>query len=436
MGTKAVRWVTAEGLGHVYLKKSLGVAGVGVAVGAAVAIPASAASAGTTYNSTATATAGFVSIAGNPVPIPNSTVTATDTSGPQSQSVGMSSLTSALPNSPLGSSAKATFPTGANLMTETATASSNGMSTACAGFLSGDCSHGKPQPITLSLSLADLPGLPPLPGVPGTGGSSSSSRSSGSSGSSGNSPLGLPTKLPVSLPTSLPGLGGSSSSGTSGSGSSASSSSSKSSSSSSSNPLAGYQLVLTLSGPQAACTAGPPGSSGSNFTATQSLGSGSVDILDNGKSVLPNGPLSLSAGNVLSQLNNSLPSSLLNVLPKGGLSGATPIDLTVNPGSTSGAGSGPVTSATAGELALSLSGNPVLDIIGAKATCGPNTKAALTKPKTTSAEKPLGGGIQTDEGRSGPGSGALWPGVAGGASFGALAGGLTLWRRRRGLSAS
>lgn len=410
-----------------HLKKGLSVAGVGVAVGAAVAIPASAASAGTTYDSTASAVAGYVSVGGTTVPVPDNSVKATDTSGPQSASLGLNTLESALPKSPLNASLDTTFPTGLNLVTESATASSDGTSAACAGFLAGNCSDNKPQPITLSLSLADLPGLK-LPNVP-AGSSASKSGSSGSgsgsgSGSPGSSPLGLPT----SLPTSLPKLGGSSSSS-----SSASSSGSSSSSPGSSNPLgalAGYKLVLTLSGPEAACTAGPAGSAGSNFTATASLASASVDILQNGKSVLPKGPVTVNVGNILTQLP-PLPKQLSSIMGSSTLP-ASPLDLTINAGSTSGAGSGPVTSATAGELALGVNGTPVLHLIGAKATCGSNNKVAPTGTKTTSHETPLGGGIQTDEGRSGNGPDvAPWAGAGTGAALGLAVTGLTLWRRRR-----
>lgn len=392
----------------------LGFIGVGVAVSAAVAIPASAAgaaAAGTTYNSTATATAGSVSVGGNPVPVPGNTVTATDGSSPQSASLGLSALESALPSNPFGSALRKALPTGANLVTETATAQSDGMSSACAGFLAGDCASGKPQPITLSLSLADLPGL-------SAGGSGPNTSSSGSTGSKMQSPIG---QLGSKVRSILPGADGSTPS--------TPAAKSPGSPSPGSNPLAGYRIVLTLSGPEAACTAGPPGSSGGNFTATQSLASASLDILNHGKSVLPNGPLKLSAGEVLSQLHQvPLPSQLRQAL---GSVPSSPLGLTINPGSTSGAGSGPVTTATAGELALSVNGTQVLDVVGAKATCGPNKKAAGTAPaKTTKSEVPLGGGIQTDEGRSGSGDTALWLGVAGGVALAGTAGGLTLWRRR------
>lgn len=410
----------AEGIGRVRITTGLGFAGIGVAVGAvAVAVPASAASAGTTYHSTATATAGYVSVGGNQAPVPDNTVTATDGDSPQSASLGLDDLESALPASPLGSSVRMAVPSGANLVTETAAAQSDGMSSACAGFLAGDCASGEPQPITISLGLADLPGL----NLPSASNSSSGSSPSGSSSPGSSSSLGsalsglVPSGL---LPSGQPAGGSSSSSRSSGS----------SRSGSGPNPLAGYQIVLTLSGPEAACTAGPPGSSGANFTATQSLASASLDILDNGHSVLPSGPVKLSTGDILSQI--PMPSQLSQLL--GGLPSlpASPLNLTVNPGSTSGAGSGPVTTATAGELGLSVNGTQVLSVVGAKATCGPDNAVAGTTTTKTSSEVPLGGGIQTDEGRSGSSGTALWLGVAGGAALAAGgAGGLTAWRRRR-----
>jgi hypothetical protein len=414
----------AEGIGRVRITTGLGFAGIGVAVGAAaVAVPASAASAGTTYHSTATAIAGYVSVGGNQVPVPDNTVTATDGDSPQSASLGLDDLESALPASPLGSSVRMTVPSGANLVTETATAQSDGMSSACAGFLAGDCASGGPQPITISLGLADLPGL----NVPSASNASSGSSPSGSSSPGSSSSLGsalsglVPSGL---LPSGQPAGGSSSSSRSSGS-------SHSSGSGSGSNPLAGYQIVLTLSGPEAACTAGPPGSSGANFTATQSLASASLDILDNGSSILPGGsPIKLSTGNILSQI--PMPSQLSQLL--GGLPSlpASPLNLTINPGSTSGVGSGPVTTATAGELGLSVNGTQVLSVVGAKATCGPDNAVAGATSTKTSSEVPLGGGIQTDEGRSGSSDTALWLGVAGGAALAAGgAGGLTVWRRRR-----
>lgn len=407
------------------ISKSLGLAGVGAAMGAVVMIPA-AASAGTTYNSTATASAGSVTVGGNNVPFPDNSVTATDQSGPQAASLGVSALESALSShnaAPIASSMKAALPNGADLVSETATAASNGKSTACAGFLlTGDCTmDGKSQPLTLSLSLADLPGLP----TPPAGGANQPASSQKSQKS--QSPQLLPSSdAPAPLRSPLSKLGGA----VPGNNQSQSSTKSQSGSSSApSTPLSAFTIVVTLTGPQAACTAGPDGSSGANFTATQSLASASLDILQSGKSVLPSGPIALKSGDILSQVPTSLPA------PLSSLPSASPIDLTINPGSTSGVGSGPSTTATAGELGLSAQGNQVLDLKGAQAKCGPNKAAvAASKPpaKTTSSEKPLGGGIQTDEGHSGSGSDpALWAGVAGAAALGGTASGLTLWRRRR-----
>lgn len=416
------------------VSRGLGLAGISAAVGAVALIPA-AASAGTTYNSTATATAGSVTIAGNNVPVPDNSVTATNQTGPQAASLGASALESALGSSagPLVSSMKATLPNGADLLTETATASADGKSAACAGFLlAGDCTPtGKAQPLTLSLSLADLPGLP-------TGGTSSGTNQPQTTPQK-QSPNLLPTSnVPDPLKSAAAKLGGAVGSAVPGNTSTAKPASAANSSSTTPNPLAGFALVLTLEGPEATCTAGPPGSAGSNFTATQSLASASVDIQQNGQSILPGGPIALKSGDILNQLPSSLPAPLTSALSQlniSSLTQANPLDLTIDTGSTSGAGAGPSTTATAGELGIGVNGMQILDLKAAQAKCGPNKAVAgATKPatKTTSSEQPLGGGIQTDEGRSGSGSDpALWAGVAGAAVVGGTASGLTLWRRRR-----
>jgi hypothetical protein len=201
--------------------------------------------------------------------------------------------------------------------------------------------------------------------------------------------------------------------------------------------------VLTLSGPEAACTAGVPGSAGGNFTATQSLATASVDIENNGKSILPGGPVELSAGNILSQIVSKLPSNPLSTVLSEFPSAlaSSPLGVTIDPGSTSGAGAGPETTATAGELALTASGTPVLDIAGAKATCGANQQAATvaTAPSpqptvaATAPESALSG-IQTDEGLYVPpargGSTALWASLGGaGVALAGGAGGVLLRRR-------
>ena len=204
--------------------------------------------------------------------------------------------------------------------------------------------------------------------------------------------------------------------------------------------------MLSLSAPEAGCTAGPAGSSGGNFTATESLATATLDVENNGKSVLPNGPIQLASGNILTQLTSALPSNplstVLGQLPAGALA-ANPLGVTINPGSTTGANAGPTTTATAGELGLSVAGNQVLSLVGAKAVCGANNqaKSAVTPesspsptPVSTSSETPLTG-IQTDEGMYVPparGSDtALWAGLAAaGVALAGGAGGVALRRRR------
>jgi hypothetical protein len=406
-------------------RSDLGFAVFGSALGAALVIPAASADAGTTYNSTATATAGYVSIAGNQIPVPDNSVTATDSASPRSASLGLSQAESALSGVPalgpaLVAGLRDATPDGASLVTETATANSAGKSTACAGLLAGNCSaSGTPAPITIRLSLGDLFTL--ASGNSSTSGSSSGSSSSGSPASilpSGLPGSLLPSGLPTGLPTSLlPSLGGSAAG-------------------QSPLPLAGFAVVLAISGPDAACTAGPAGSAGSNFTATENLAAVTVDVQDNGKSVLPGGPRYLSSGELQSQLTrlSQLPARLLSEL--GAASPANPVNVTIDPGSTSGVGSGPQTSATAGRLSLSVGGTQVLDVSGATAVCGLNHAVATTAraPAATSSEIPLGGGIQTDEGRytpPAPSDTALWLGLAvGGVALAGSAGGTVLWRRR------
>lgn len=406
-------------------------------------LPAAAANASGTYNSTATASAGSVSIAGNPVPVPDNTVTATNGNSPQSAALGLGQLENALGSTPLAGSLAKVAPHGANLVTETATAGADGKSTACAGFLAGDCAAGHAHPITISLSLADLPGLKLPSGNPSAGSNATSSRSSaGSGGSTSGSPVsGLVSGVTKSLPGSLPSLPGTGAVPGTGAGSGtgagagtgagpAGASGGKASPSPAPDPassLAGYALVLTLSGPEAACTAGPAGGPGADFTATQRLATATVALEHDGHVIGSSAQLAGTVGNLLSQL--PLPSQLQSLLGGAPTLPASPIGLTMNPGSTSGAGSGPVTKATAGELGLSVNGTPVLKLVGAQATCGPDKQVTTTAKTRTAPERPLGGGIQTDEGRSGSGDIALWLGVIGGAALAGGTGGM-LWRRR------
>ena len=429
-----------------------------------MAIPAAGASAAPVtgspaYNSTATAEAGYVSVGGNEV-VPDNIVTATDNASPQNQSLGLGTVESKLSGVPtlgsaLISALKASAPNGASLVTVAATADRSGTSTACAGFLAGACTtDGQPVPITIKLGLSDLSALTEvklplsLPGTSSSGSSSSSgSAASSSSGSAASSSSGLPVSLPSlpvslpSLPVSLPILGGKSATSKASPTSKAGSGSGKSASS---IPLTGFALVLTLSGPEAACTAGAPGSAAGNFTASQTLATASVDIENNGKSVLPDGPVQLSPGSVLSQVVSKLPanplSSVLSEFPSA--LAASPLGVTIDPGSTSGAGKGPETTATAGELDLTAAGTPVLDIAGAKVTCGANQQAATVatapspKPTTVTATAPETAlsGIQTDEGLyvAPPRSSdtGLWAGLgAAGVALVGGAGGVMLRRR-------
>lgn len=389
-------------------------------MGAAVAFPASAASAGTIYNSTATGTAGQITIAGTAIPLVTSSVTATDQASPVRASLGIAPIEKALSGTPLAGVLKAALPTGLDVTVASATANKNGTSSACAGFVAGDCTPSdKPQPITLSLSLADLPGL----NVP-TGGGASSAPSSPSDSKTSS------TKQSGPLSGITKSIEGKSSGSKSTSSKSASTSSPAGSSGSGGStptvPLSDFRIVLTVSGPEAACTAGPEGGSGSDFTAYADLAKVGLDIQENGKSVL-GGPIGVDAGDLLGQLNKvQLPAQLTQALGGSTLpTGA--IGLKINPGSTTGAGSGPVTTATAGEVELSIGQTDVLHLVGAKATCGANKPAATTKK---SGEQPLTG-IQTDEGRSGFGATALWLGVSGGVALAGTAGGVTFWRRRR-----
>lgn len=291
------------------------------------------------------------------------------------------------------------IPSYAHLVSAKAEASSAGTSGACSAVAAGGCADaGAPQPLTVDLSLS---GLLKLVGV---------------------------TTLP---PTITPPPDG----------------------------LDSYNIVLGLTGPAAACTAGPDGGPGSNFTATQTPASGSVDIVDtkNGDSVI-GGAKQISGNDVLSGLPASVLSLVLQLIP------ANTVDVTFTPGSSSGSGSGPQTAAAAGQLALQVGSTHVLSLVGGKVSCGANQQeptqtessspvtspspvpsstpseaqpesastspAPVGMPPSSSSEVPLRGGIQSDEGRYVPASNdtPLWAGLVSGGV--ALAGGIALWRRR------
>lgn len=422
-------------------KRILGTAGVSAVVGATVVIPAGLASAGTTYNSTAAATAGTLTVMNKGVALPEDSVKATDAAPSQSGFAGVNSLNGSIPSSgqQIARTVENQLPAGDNLSMENATANPDGSSTACAGFLTKDC-FTAPAPVTVNVPLSQIPGVSTvLPLLQGAGqGAAGSSDSSGGSGVSPSTviPKSLPTSLPKSLPTSLPGVGkltrglGSASSGSapsSGSSSSASSPYAQAAAAASDDTV-----VLTVTGPDVQCTAGPANGT-SGFTATQYPASIEVNILQGTTSLLPNGPVKLHTGSLTSQITG-LQGGLQNLLS------ALNANLTIQKGTISGEGQGPTTTATAGPVGLTVvNGTQALELKGAKAVCGPNEAAkggGSTTPKTTttstSGETPLGGGIQTDEGRSGSGPGAgAWAGAAGAGTLGAAGTALVLWRRRR-----
>jgi hypothetical protein len=400
----------------------IGIVGSSVAVAGSAALAAFAPSAGAAagqassarYDSTATATVGSVDIDGNT----QSLLAATATSGdsPHSASIGSGQVLSAVQGVPtLGPALATAFekanPGGTDLVTESATASPDGTSTACAAILAADCTT-KPMSLVLNLGLGDLPAVS----------SPSSSSTSSSAGGSGN---------PVS---SVLGQVGQAVGKVTGHSSQASSTSQATQAGKGSSPL-DYTLRLTINGPRASCSAGPAGSG--DLSATDNPAGATVDLVANGKSVLPGGPIAVSGGSIVQQLLDSVGGTPVSSLLSG-LESKAPLALTLDPNSRKYI-SGSKATATAGEVGLSSGGTTIFDVKAATVTCGPNTQAATTStssstmpPAGTSAEKPLTG-IQTDEGRWVPParSDALWIGLAaGGAVLAGGTGGLTLWRRR------
>ena len=325
----------------------IGIVGSSVAVAGSAALAAFAPGAGASsgYDSVGSATVGSVTIAGHTQNL--ASVTATTGNSPASENIGSGQLLAALKNVPtLGPALAAGFqnanPGNTDLVTESATASADGHSTACAAVLSADCTT-KPMSLILKLGLSDL--VSSLPSNPITG--------------------------------TLP------------------------------DPLSAYQIVLTLNGPRASCAVGPAGSG--QVYATDNPAGATIDIQANGKSVLPNGPVVLSGGDVFKQLFDAEKSSpLAPVLTQ--LEGSSPLSVTIDPNSRKYI-SGSKATAIAGELGLSSGSTTIFDVTAAKASCGPNTETASTSPApsspapssqtspATSGEKPLSG-IQTDEGRS------------------------------------
>ncbi|MBO0803022.1 MAG: hypothetical protein J2P25_08105 [Nocardiopsaceae bacterium] len=239
----------------------IGIVGSSVAVAGSAALAAFAPSAGATpsaggapsssgYHSSATATVGAVDVAG----VSQSLASASATTGnsPASDSIGSGTVLSVLQGvpAPLGPALVAAFnnanPGNTDLVSESATASANGTSTACAAILSANCTT-KPMSLILRVGLGDLTS---------------------------------------SLPAPLSGLTGPLKGVTS---------------------LAGYSLVLSINGPRASCTAGPAGSG--EVSATDNPGGVVASITDPNGQTVPGTQVSLQTGDIFAQLPG-LPSGL------------------------------------------------------------------------------------------------------------------------------
>ena len=365
--------------------KGLAFLSLSLASGMALAVPAAANAAPVAsgkYNSTASATAGGVALGNGPAAQGNK-VTATDSNPSPGMATGVSS--GDLPNG-LGTIAATN---GADLLTTHAQASAAGTSSACSAIAAGACGR-QSQPLAVSLSLKRILQV-------------------AQSGGGGSLPIG-------SVGSVLPGN------------------------------LDNYSIVLGLTGPAVACTAGPAGGPGSAFTVSRTIGSGTVDLQNGSQSVI-GGPKTIGTnGDALAPL-----SSVLKSIP------GNAVSLSATAGSDSGAGAGPETAAQGGKLSVSVNGVPVVTLTGGSVSCGPNQQAPSTATSSstpvppgnsggsgglasgspggtgfpsTSSEKPLTS-IKTDEGRYVPASNSipLWADLA--AAGVALAGGVALWRRRR-----
>lgn len=209
-----------------------------------------------------------------------------------------------------------------------------------------------------------------------------------------------------------------------------------------------YAVVLDITGPTAECAAGPAGSSGGAFKAAETAASGTVDM-QNGHSSAIGGPKTISAnGDALAPITSGPLSTVLSQVKN-------QLMVTFTPGQASG--SGPKTTAEAGQAAVKVGGSPVVSLTGGSVSCGPNTAQSSPPPRspsttttspvgpassqssgstlpggstTTSNEKPLKS-IQTDEGRWTPAADEtpMWASLA--SAGAALAGGGAFWWRRR-----
>lgn len=325
--------------------------GFAVAGSAALAALAPSAAASGAYNSTASAASGDVNIGGNAsAPV---SVTATPSSGPQAAYVPSSSLTSLLTTGLHGFPIPITgVQAGPNLVAVQATANSGGHSTGCAIVLGSNCNGGG-APLTFTLVPSQALAL------------------AGAAGST------------------LP------------------------------------DITVTVNGPTASCSAGRDGhglhASDDQGTVTASISGGETQTISPGQNLL----------GILGPVGDALAQQV----------SITPV---VVQGSTSE--SGGKATATAGDIGLKAGNTTLFEVQGSTATCGPNTAAGGSTPgspgqpgspgspgapgapggtgptgpagatgatgstgatggagtasTSTSGEKPLSGGVATDEGRS------------------------------------
>ncbi|MCL2583481.1 MAG: hypothetical protein FWE35_13620 [Streptosporangiales bacterium] len=324
----------------------IGIVGSGFAVvgSAALAALAPSAVASSGYNSTAAAESGSVNIGGTPATAVSAS--ATPSNSPQASSVPSSSLTDELNGGLQGLSGNV-LSSSPDLVAVEATATSSGQSSGCAIVLGSNCDDGG-TPLKFTLDAGTLAGS----GV-------------------GSLPL----------------------------------------------------VTVIVNGPKASCSAGPDGS-GLNASDDQ----GTITA-----SVAGGQPVSLSPGdNLFGALGLSDLGKQISITPVIG-QGHHHIG-------------GGKASATAGEIGLDGPSGPIFDVKGATTTCGPNNAAAgsgspgkpgspgapgapggngspgsngapgtngltstsVPSSTSTSGESPLGGGIQTDEGRSASSSAPGW----------------------------
>lgn len=301
-------------------------AGLSVAAlgwGAALGLLAPAANAATAqassadYDSTATAALG-----GLTVPVaPDSALSVTavtkpgGSDSPQQAGLGADKVLPTLRSVPgagaaLAAALKAANPGSTQLAEVQATSSHSGTSTACASLLSADCGPGQARPLVLRLSLSDL--------------------------TSGLSALPL-----SSVTRQLP------------------------------DPLADYSVVVTISGPQATCSAGPAGSG--RLASADSAARATVDLQDKGRSLLPAGAAPVTSGSVLASLLAAAKNSPLNPVLSA-VSAATPLTVTATEGSRSASGS--VATATTGQVGLTSGTVRLLNFRSATVSCGANRPAS------------------------------------------------------------